>query len=314
MTRYVMLSLLILSLSLVTTPSTGLAQSEDISIETLAVQLWPEYDRASVLVIYQVELSRAVDLPVELTFRLPNHIEEIHAVAIDYEDQGLLSILDNLIQLRPDGAYQTVSFPVDAYGVQFEYYDPVILTRQGDARQFDYQFVTDYPTQSATFEIQVPAETTTFSMQPDPTEALVGNDGLNYQVVATSALAVDAPFEVSVQYRRATNELSVDLIGRAPLPDIVVNPPGEDLTAPPIQMIEPSTTPGTYFAYILIGIGLALFLGTGGYWWWVSRQTVPVEVTQPMQNAPKFCYNCGTSLRAGASFCHQCGANQQRDV
>ena len=39
--------------------------------ETLTIDLWPEYDRPSMLVIYKGELSPAVSLPAEVTLRMP---------------------------------------------------------------------------------------------------------------------------------------------------------------------------------------------------------------------------------------------------
>ena len=49
----------------------GAGAQESTSLESLAIDLWPEYDRPSMLVIYKAVLSPEVTLPTEITFRIP---------------------------------------------------------------------------------------------------------------------------------------------------------------------------------------------------------------------------------------------------
>jgi len=52
--------------------STTAAQAQDTpSFETITIDLWPEYDRESLLVIYKAELSPEITLPVDVTLRIP---------------------------------------------------------------------------------------------------------------------------------------------------------------------------------------------------------------------------------------------------
>ena len=43
----------------------------DITFAGLEIDLWPEYDRPDMLVIYRITLDNSVKLPAQLTLRIP---------------------------------------------------------------------------------------------------------------------------------------------------------------------------------------------------------------------------------------------------
>ena len=51
-------------------PSFVSAQN-DVTIANMTVQLWPEYDQPSMLVITDFQVTAATTLPVAMTFRIP---------------------------------------------------------------------------------------------------------------------------------------------------------------------------------------------------------------------------------------------------
>ena len=56
------------------------AQAQNpIKLSTLQVQLWPEYDQPSMLVIYDFKLPEGVKLPVSVSMSFP---KEAHLVAV----------------------------------------------------------------------------------------------------------------------------------------------------------------------------------------------------------------------------------------
>ena len=66
---YKKIILTILIILFVSIPTAGAQESP--SLESLAIDLWPEYDKPGVLVIYKAVLSPEVTLPAEITLRIP---------------------------------------------------------------------------------------------------------------------------------------------------------------------------------------------------------------------------------------------------
>jgi hypothetical protein len=316
------------------------AQATEPKFTFLRVQLWPEYDQPDVLVIYNGEVSPDITLPATLTFPLPAHVEEMHAVAIE-ENGSLLNADPATIQVQPEGDQSTLSFQVTSPRFQFEYYDPQLLTREDQTRQLNYSFSTAYPIETLTFEVQEPVQSQNFSMTPEPTQTLVGQDGLTHYLLQVNNVTPDQPIQVSATYSRSIETLSA---ASRPSP-----PPTEE----PVDISVISGSPvseNLNVGYVLVAAGLLLLLGTGGYWWW-SRRTAGQEGAQPGPAGPRpgrlrrkqegrekagrpakkqastparvpasspqptgsYCYRCGTELREDAEFCHVCGTRRRRD-
>ena len=61
-------------------PASALAQTEN-SFSSISVQLWPDYDQPSMLVIYHYVLGEDIPLPTSLELKVPLQAS-INAVAI----------------------------------------------------------------------------------------------------------------------------------------------------------------------------------------------------------------------------------------
>ncbi len=309
------------------------AQATKPRLKSLLVEIWPEYDRAEVLVIYRAELSPDTPLPAQLTFRLPGYIESMHAVAIE-RDEALFAVSSEAIEMRYEGDDLLLTFPSPSPKIQFEYYDPQILTRQDQTRQLTFAFATPYDIEMTTFEVQAPFQAEDFSLTPAASNTFVGSNGLQYNLIEVAGLASGETFELSVTYKRNTTEVSVKSL-RSDTAENTAN-----ITAPAEASANNLTV-----GYVLVGAGVGLLLGTGGYWWWSKRikQETPssgrrparrkkrgavvkskvrqkpsasaVESARPATAAPQpggFCYRCGSVLREDANFCHNCGAERRK--
>lgn len=302
-------------------------------LANLLVEIWPEYDRPEVLVIYRGELHPDTQLPALLTFRLPGYLEDMHAIAVE-ENGNLVDANPDSVESRHEGDELLLTFATPSRRIQFEYYDPVILTKDGQTRQLDFEFSAPYEIETSTFEVQEPFQAQDFSLTPPPDNSFVSADGLKYNNIEVTGLAADDNFSLTATYQRDTDELSVtDITGDS---DGLIGAPSN----PPVDLDE---TDGTSFTlgYILIGAGAVLLVGTGVYWWWStrregpqprpassrtsrrptrrkkqtaasrsrSRQTEPA----PSEQSSGFCYRCGTALRPDSNFCHVCGAERRAD-
>ena len=300
--------LLLIALSLFL-PFIAQAQTNGPELQNLLVEIWPEYDRPETLVIYRVELVPNTTLPVDLTFRLPGYIKDMHAVAVE-QNGTLIDVNPTEIQLRADGDNAVLTFPASSLNVQFEYYDPVILTRQQQTRQLTFNFTVPYPIKNTVFEVQEPAETTEFSITPAANNTFTGQNGLKYHTVEVAGLTPADAFTLSATYQRGTEQLSaptqIPLASTSPAPATTASPVDDTFN----------------LGYWLIAVGVVLLLAAGAYWWWARRQQ---NAPTPERNQPNrrvlrqrgktrttgFCYRCGTPLRADASFCHACGAKRR---
>jgi hypothetical protein len=310
---------LIAALAIALPATISLAQSQP-QFDTLGVALWPEFDRADVLVVYHVSLNPN-SVPAQVTFQLPGYIEEMFAVAVE-KDGGLLNVPPDQISMEYSGDYLYLSFPASEPNIQFEYYDPFILTKDGITRQLDYRFTAPYAVNSVTFEIQQPVGAQDFAITPAANNSFTGSNGLTYSGLETGSLNAGDAFEISASYQRTTNALSVDA-----LPDT----PPASMSAPAPQPAVENTASSvpSYIAYGLIGVGVLLLVGTGARWWMQNRRSAteysspaprrrpnrPKAAKKPtkrepvaVQSAAQYCYNCGSALRSDANFCHACGA------
>lgn len=301
------------------------AAQTPITLKSLEIELWPEFDRPETLVIYRAELASTVTLPAEVTFRLPATVESMFVVAVEQEGV-LVEVNRDAFKLeRADDAMRlTFSTPVPR--IQLEYYDASILTKQGTERQLKFEVVTSYPAEKALFQVQEPFQAEKFTLTPPASSTFIGADGLTYAVLEIPALARDETFTLTANYSRASDALSAQNIA-APTA----------MPAAPAAAESPAVAPpgneNLTLGYLLIGIGVALLLGVAVYWV-RSKKAVPAKA-RPASRRPKrtarpaeasapatspavsptgnFCYRCGVALRDDAHFCHSCGAERRRE-
>ncbi len=302
--------------------STALAQSSPVQIKSLLVDIWPEYDRPETLLIYHVELAPATALPAQLTFRLPGYLEKMHVVAVE-RDGALVEVSPDTIELRHEGDQLWLSFSTPVPKLQFEYYDPLILKKEGAKRQLKFDFEAPYAIERATFQVQEPLQAENFAATPTPNSSFTGNDGLKYNTVEIAGLAAKETFTLTANYTRPSDELSAPLVAGT----------NAEHAADLSVVAEPPANENLPLGYTLIGVGVVLLLGTAGYWWWSKQKGTtqtsrpgprqkrkatpkPVKVTsqaQPTFSASTFCYRCGAALRDDANFCHNCGAERRKE-
>lgn len=329
----ILLSLVIFLIAVLSLPSNGAgAQSSAPSFQTATISLWPEFDRPDVLVIYRGELSASTELPAQLTFRLPGYVENMHAVAAK-EDNELLNVDPASIEWIREGNEASLSFPTSLSEIHLEYYDPVILAKQGQTRQITYTLSVPYDIGTAIFEIQHPVQSEDLRILPGPVSTRLGSDGLEYSTVQVDNLVAGDTFELSVTYRRSTSELSVSSLG-------------SKATEQPVDVPAPTASGEgnlwKYAIYVALGAGVVFLL----FFWREtslrSRMRAEYQRRPPSAASPRrtrrgkrgagksksgrgtstpsprtagtdeqvamFCYQCGTALRKGANFCHTCGA------
>src|SRR5687768_4416827 len=117
-------------------------------LASINIELWSEYDQPSMLVISQFAVSEYTALPTSITFRFPKEAN-LHAVAIENNGEFFNKDFTGPVE---QGNWQTITINVESHDPhRIEYYQ--MLTREGNKRQFNYQWFGDYSVKEFTVGI-----------------------------------------------------------------------------------------------------------------------------------------------------------------
>jgi hypothetical protein len=269
----------------------------DPQLERLEVDLWSEWDRPEMLVIYRGTLQADVPVPATLSFRLPPQVNEPHAVAYADEDG---SLFDATYSTQSTDAGLIVTLETSSRVFQLEYYDA--LTYDGDLRSYSYVWPGDYAVDQFDVAFLPPSGAT--QVQTEPTlDASQQSSGGTVFLGTLGRLAQDQSAQVTISYR------------------------GSDATqvvAPPEATQEDSSS-----FPLIVAAGLVLLLGLviAGVVWYTRRPkhssiSVGSQTQRPKRGKRRaqstankrspstagHCTQCGSALGVDDRFCGQCGA------
>lgn len=294
---------LALLLSAAILPSAA-AQTPSAALASLAVELWPDYDRPAVLVLLTGALPASAPLPATVTIPVPPDAD-INAVARFNEAGALLSDVDYTVE----NGLLTMTVPSDRFRV--EYYAPYQV--DGTTYSYPFDWTADLDIDQMTVVVQQPLAATDITISPTPSGTADRGDGLTYHTLAARPVGAGEPVSVDVAYTVEAPVLS------APSQTL---PAETQATAPAAT----GTSAGDGFnPWWLAAIAGALVL-IGGAWYMGQRQgrsasrarkPQPARPAKPKPaakatpadkgNAAKFCHNCGQPARAADVFCRHCG-------
>lgn len=297
MTKKICLLYLILTLLIV--PIQALAQS-DAALASVLVELWPEYDRPTMLVIYHIVLSNEVPLPYKMELRIPKEAGDPHAVAVSQPDGSLNSIPYETIQ---ETGWSRITLQATTNEIQLEYYDPRLQKEDGK-RKFAYVWPGDFSVDALSLDVQKPIKAENMQIIPGMASPEQRSDGLTYYHTNVGPLSKGQSFEIKVQYEKSDDSLSY-----------------EDLPVAPSAPLDETSTGAisitSVLPWVLGIIGLTLIIG-GGVWYWRSghRKELPTKkANKRRSSAPasneteaKYCHQCGKRAAQGDRFCRICGA------
>jgi hypothetical protein len=278
-----------------------------LSLPSVEVDLWPEYDQPLMLVIYHITLPETLNLPAEISISIPEEAGSPSAVAIR---QGG-NLINAVYNMEAGEEWSKVRLTATSPQVQIEYYDPR-LQKDGASRHFEYTWPGDYAVESLTIQVQRPAQATEMRISPSLGSGVTGQDGLTYYTAEVGSLSGGQTFTIALDYEKETDDLSVAAVDLEPSLPVTENTAG--------RMTISSTLP-----WILGLLGLLLIVG-GGIWYWRSGQEQPQSRPRPRRRGSKveaeakppaaegdylYCPNCGKRASPGDRFCRTCG-NQLR--
>jgi hypothetical protein len=255
------------------------AQNEGVQFNRIQIDVWPDFDRAAVLVLITGELPAGTAFPTTVQFRLPAAAGEPHAVA-QITDTG--EMLNASYETQSDGDAILVTVEASGRNIRIEYYFP--YDRNGEQVNLTYQWLGGVAADEFTVYFQEPVGSSGVSSDSGFEDIGVQDDGRRYRRWPVGAIDSDDTLAVSFSYS-------------GPLPS-----PPSTTTLPPAEE-KPSVLP----VAIAAGGGSLIGIGAG---WYLASQRAPVHRAPRRQARAKtvYCRQCGERLKTDDAFCRQCGA------
>ena len=267
----------------------------NISLDTVAVSVWPEYDRPTVLVIEHMLVSAGTSLPATMTFRIPAAVGKPTAMAVGQTPQ---TVGDTPYTLKPDGDWIDVIVQVNGPAIQLEYYDPS-LVKVDAARQFVYKWSGDYAVKAFHIELQQPLDANGVETDPPLPDISSSSENLIYHAGDFGALSAGQSFSLTVKYQKASDALTISSTNLQP------SAPVSDNTTGRVSL-------QTYLPWIFAGFGVLMLAGGLYYYFRGQPRQRPLRKRRHAASEEKvegqtYCPQCGTRARNGDRFCRTCG-------
>lgn len=274
-----------------------------VTFTSLKIDIRPEYDRPSVLVIYDIELPPSA-LGSQISLRIPESAGAPFALAYGPGDG---SLFDLQYTRQVSGEWAFIDFSPPMAFIRLEFYDPDILM-DSSSRSFNYVWPGDYAINELTVMIMQPWSATGMKISPGQWESRVDSDGLTIFRSVIGPIPQGEEIELKLSYQKSTNDLTTEhLIIQA----------SESIP-------EPAGTSFDWQKFIpwVLGILGAAMLGGGLFWYWhTGRQEKPVARNRHSRTSSTpseasalvgdiqsaYCHQCGNRTSPSDLFCRACG-------
>ncbi|NPA06920.1 MAG: zinc-ribbon domain-containing protein [Chloroflexi bacterium] len=294
-------------------------------VERLAqvlVELWPEYDRPDMLVLYFIRLPSDTLLPAEVAVRIPARVGDPFAVAVRVSPDS--PPINAAYTTEVEGEWQWVYITANALDVQLEYYDA--LERDGDTRRYTFIWPGGVAVDRFVVSVQQPATATMLTLDPPEDTREPGLEGLMHFVKEFGALGPQDQVQLTVEYVKPDDVLSVSKI----------QPPQPQATSAAAEAAAKVETQDSMFDFSgswftrwfpwFLGVAGLIMLAIAGWLFWRSPSS-NVLLSQPERRRGRglhfrakppadeesdegdvrYCPQCGARARPGDRFCRMCG-------
>jgi hypothetical protein len=289
-------------------PLTGRAQGEIDTIDQLEVQLWPDFDRPSVLATLMGFLPSETPGPVTITLPIPDNAS-VHVVSSLREDG----------RPGPEMSYDDsvpgqLTFTAEIPGFYVEYYYP--YTADGNRRDLTFTWRSEMAVDQLLTVVQQPIMSSDLITDPGSEAVTTGSDGMQYHQIPSQSVPAGTIYSLEGNYTLARPQLSQDVLagGQESLPGGAETGGSEDS--------------GLNWLLIL-AIAAGVIAVAGAAWLLLSNRRGRRRVTRPrparrstpqsrprarsaapppVQSKGKFCHECGQPLEPDDRFCRNCGS------
>ncbi len=291
-----------------------------LSFKTVEVDLWPEYDQPSMLVIYHLFLPAGTTLPATLSLHIPSSAGDPYNVASRQSDGQLYTMaFTRTIQ----GNFSQVDFTTTSLEVQFEYYDPginsassanpyPILKKGNNQRAYAFEWQGDYPVTTMNIQVQQPIGASQMMITPPLGSGAAGEGGLIYYNGSVGSVSAGTRFKLAISYQKPNDSLSAASLKVQTSAPITAQTSGRAINL------------WVYLPWVLGGLGVILAVG-GGIWYRTSsrEEKVVIKRKQPADRVIAssvndaddrvYCHQCGKLAGPGDLFCRSCGTRLRQE-
>lgn len=275
-------------------PSMGFAQTK-VSLAAMTVQLWPEYDQPSMLVITDFEVAANTQLPASVTFHIPQDANLIAVAAYDANGSLINAVFDGP---TADGEWQAFTVTLNSAAAHFEYYQPI--TFNGEQRIFSYLWDGAYAVNVFNIRVLEPLDTTSFTITPQLASISQESDH-KYFESGLMKFAAGEQFALNLDYKKSSNTLIASSQAVQPAAAVDENTPGR-------------VSLSNYLPYLLAGLGVVMIVGGFAYYWRAGRGSFKKPRRRANSNTENeeddedsYCPQCGARAKPGDRFCRVCG-------
>lgn len=299
------ITLLIILLALL--PLHAASAQSGVPLDSVLIQILPEFDRPDVLVIMRMSLSSAVSLPAEMSLRIPRAAGAPYNVAWEDVD-GLLYNLAYTTEVQGD--WLKLTFTTPSANLQVEYYDPR-LEREGNLRKFIYEWNGDFSVQNLVVSVQQPANAEKMQAYPGFDAGQRLSDGFLYYTNTVGKVEAGTTFKVNFEYEKPDDSLSVGMLPVQPAQPLDENTPGRTKASALLPV----------FLLVIGGVLLVVLIS----WFFIRRDresSSPVHrhrrkkavTTEQAEenNHLVYCHQCGRRAESGDVFCRTCGVRLRK--
>lgn len=280
----------------------GAAQAPNATPFSLVeVRFYPEFNRPTMLVIYEIMLEEDALLPAEVMIQIPLNVQSLEIY--NRTKSGDLSPVD--YEVSEIGQWQDIQITATTRDVRLEYYD-LNLIKENSRRIFDYHWLSNHPVDSLSYTIRLPFGATTLQSDPSMDETFIGQDNSEYQTKALGAVGPGELKTLTIRYSRDLSDLASTANKVELAAEIDENTPGR--SAPPMSVV-----------WWLVAGAVALLLMVGLYYYWfqtiIAKQPERMVQGVGILNLEKqvvFCHECGMRSRPEDSYCSNCGTELRR--
>jgi ribosomal protein S14 len=290
-----MMKRITLLLLLYTLLPTSLTQAQTaVTLQTLEVELWPDYDREAVLVLLTGTLSASTPLPATITIPLPDNADFNVVARITPDDM----MTDEGItpQLSPN----QVTFNMPDGRFRVEYYQP--YSASDSQRNFTFSWRSEIAVEQMSVTIQQPIAASNMNITP-PATVNQGEDGLTYHVLSNQAVVAGEQYDVKVDYIMSSPQLTISFSNQ------------NAAETNNLPVLETTSVENEAFDWQLLLIVLGgLILGGTAVTYFIKHQSSSKR--RPAKPKPQrtkqvrkanFCRQCGQPLHPTDKFCRACG-------
>ncbi|HPH96384.1 MAG TPA: zinc ribbon domain-containing protein [Anaerolineaceae bacterium] len=290
-------------------PGRGQAQA-GLTLASLQVDLWPEYDRPTMLVILHLELPASLPLPQPITLRIPTAAGDPYNVATRQQDGQLYNVE---FTRTVEEKWSLVSFQADAAEIQVEYYDP-LFTKNGAGRAYTFQWPGDFAASAAVIDFQQPVDARDIRFSLPVNSVQQGVNGLTYHQIFLGELQQGQEVTLTLSYQKGD--------------DALTRPTAAVMASAPLDASTPGRAPAanTIMTWVAIVLLVAAAGVVGGWYLRAARSSRPTAaarlarrrahpmVIEPSTDGLIFCHKCGRQAKLGDDYCRSCGTLLRKDV